>query len=877
MRNFEKVKPICFYLPQFHRVPENDRWWGDGFTEWTLLRNAKSLFPGHQQPEVPDDPPGYYDASKTDTRRQQAQLAREYGIYGFCYYHYWFGGKRLLEKPLENMFEDGEPDLPFCLCWANEPWSRRWSGEEQQVLQAQVYGGREDWECHFEALSRFFEHKNYICVEDKPVFLIYRIGHIPDAEEMVACWRELALERGLPGLHIVAVEGGFEDSKVAPAFADAATEHQPSCVLDKCQPLVMDGLRVYSVEDVWRRGLEKRATLAVHYPGVCHAWDNSPRRGRDGSVVLASRPQRFTQHLKQTFKRATEGEQAPFVFVNAWNEWSEGAHLEPETRKGKQWLECFRDALQKPEKTQRKVDTLSNDLYAGPCPDSLLGRPRMDPDPDLISIVIQHQIKADCVIEFGCARGLGSEHVRNYVGADRYIGLEPDPEWLKRAKERLDEVLQVDADVPDLSRLNSIKADFIVCLELLGRVLDPQAILSQFRDLVHPGGLLCLGFEHAVSSDADARVSGLRNSMLSIADDAPRSFSASGIRDLLLKTGFRVDKIYRIFSPQLSRVEASLAQGKQLRIGGLDLKSLSRAELEDMFCLRSLAFVRPDFTVLATGRAAGARAEPVQPLSLDGDNEFLDYSGLEKRLNRVISPADALYSVYKSSSTKEEYFQSAYRQLKELDGLLRQYSAQRLDTLGSIADYACHYGRLLRMFRAALPETELLAYDIDPQAVVFCERHFSCLPGVVGWNDDSGALRPRHQLLTCASLLTHTGIEFYRQVLGVWEQLMLPGGLICFTYLGDRYILKWLNGELDHYGPVSAEMRADKAKAYQQHGHALAGFDSPYSEAQDYGVGFMSESTVVAELARYPQLEYLGTIPGDRSEFNQDLAVVRKR
>lgn len=870
MRKFEKVKPICFYLPQFHRVPENDQWWGEGFTEWTLLHNAKSLFPGHQQPEMPDETLGYYDASERGTRRRQAELARESGIYGFCYYHYWFAGKRLLEKPLENMLEDGEPDLPFCLCWANESWSRRWSGEEQQVLQAQVYGGRADWEKHFEELSQFFGHKNYICVEGQPVFLIYRVGHIPDARSMIACWRELALERGFPGLHIVAVQGGFEDSKISPDFVDAMADHQPSSVLDRCQPLVINGLRVYSVEQVWQHSLQNTTSVQAHYPGVCHAWDNSPRRGRDGSVVLASRPQRFHRHLQQLFEQVEDQKPAQFVFVNAWNEWSEGAHLEPEVSKGRQWLDCFRDVLKGVEAVPLEAMLLSKELYTGLCPDRLIERQKIDPDPDLINIVIQHQVKASRVLEFGCAKGLSSEHLKNYTGADRYIGLEPDPAWLKQSKQRLNEALLVNADSPGLSRLDGFQADFIICSELLGRVVDPVLVLSQFRDLVHPEGLLCLGFEHQ-GELADAGL--MRNRHR----DGMRYFSGLDIRSMLRETGFRIDKVYRVYSPQLSRVETALAQGKPVRSAKLDLQSLNRAELEDMFCLRSFVFVRPDFTAISTGSAVDACAGQRQQPGLEPDDVSLDYSLLASRLSWVISPMDNLYSVYKQNGAEEEYFRSAYRQLNELDGLLRQHSEHRLLTLSSIADYACHYGRLLRMFRAALPETELLAYDVDPQAVEFCERHFSSLPGVVGWKDDAAQLMPRHQLLTCASLLTHTGIDFYRQVLSVWERLVQPGGLICFTYLGDRYISKWLNGELDHYGPVSAQLRVDKAKAYQQRGHALAGFDTPYSKAQDYGVGFMSESTVVAELAHHPQLEYLGTIPGDHSEFNQDLAVVRKR
>ncbi len=862
MHDPKKAKPICFYLPQFHRVAENDQWWGDGFTEWTLLKNARPLYVGHQQPETPDGALAYYDASEISTRRQQAALAREYGIYGFCYYHYWFNGKRLLEKPLEKMLEDGEPDLPFCLCWANEPWSRRWSGEEQQVLQPQVYGGREDWEAHFNELYRFFTHKNYICVDDQPVFLIYRIGHIPEAREMIACWRELAAEKGLAGLHIVAVEGSFKDNQSAPDFVDAMAEHQPSCVLDQCSPLLMNGLSVFSVEDVWQQSLQKKPSLAVHYPGVCHAWDNTPRRGRNGQVILASRPSRYQQHLERVFERVSDREQAPFVFVNAWNEWSEGAHLEPETQNGLNWLNCFKQALQGSE--QNKEADLLEDVYAGSCPQRLIERPRMEPDPDLINIVIQHQIKVACVLEFGCAGALSSTHLKNYTGADRYIGMEPDLAWLTLAAERLDEAVHVNADTPELTSLKGADVDLIISSELLARVLDPASVLLRLSTVLRPEGLVCLGFEHAgclTELQSEAAKAGVHQ------------YSVNEVRVMLQQAGFRIDKIYRTYHPQLSRVQAALAQGKRIRLAGISLHELSRTDLEALFCLRLFVIARRD-------RRLSAKSQNASPKALirrGSDARSFSYVNLNASLNRTVSPMDRLYSVYADNSTEEEYFASAYRQIEELDGLLRRYCSTRLEALSSIADYACHYGRLLRMLRAALPEAELCAYDIDSDAVRFCRNHFACLPGVVGWKDNPGNLIPRHQLLTCASLLTHTGIDFFRQVLSVWTQLVVPGGLICFTYLGDRYISRWLKGEMDHYGPVTATMKARKAEEYRQHGHALAGFDTPYSDAQEYGVGFMSEQTVITELARYPQLEYLGTLPGDQSEFNQDLAVVRKR
>ena len=194
-------KILAFVLPQFHRVPENDAWWGEGFTEWTNVKRAKPIMRGHYQPRVPAGG-RYYDLTDPDVQRWQAELARAHGLDGFCYYHYWFGGKRLLERPVNLLIERGEPDFPFCLAWANEPWTRAWDGGDSEILMPQTYGLQEDWETHFLDLLRAFKDPRYIRLDGKPVFLIYRSASIPHCNEMIACWRQMALNAGLPGLHL---------------------------------------------------------------------------------------------------------------------------------------------------------------------------------------------------------------------------------------------------------------------------------------------------------------------------------------------------------------------------------------------------------------------------------------------------------------------------------------------------------------------------------------------------------------------------------------------------------------------------------------------------------------------------------------------------
>ena len=200
-----KLRSIAFYLPQYHPIPENDEWWGKGFTEWTNVTKAKPIFRDHYQPHLPADL-GYYDLRLPEVRQAQAELAKEYGIGGFCYYHYWFSGKRLLERPFNEVLASGKPDFPFCLCWANESWSRRWDGQETQVLTKQTYDGVSDTKNHIHWLIKAFKDPRYIRINDKPLFLIYRAKEIPELERMIVIWREEAEKAGLTGLYLCSVD-----------------------------------------------------------------------------------------------------------------------------------------------------------------------------------------------------------------------------------------------------------------------------------------------------------------------------------------------------------------------------------------------------------------------------------------------------------------------------------------------------------------------------------------------------------------------------------------------------------------------------------------------------------------------------------------------
>lgn len=372
---------LAFVLPQFHPIPENDEWWGEGFTEWTNVRKAKPLFPKHRQPRVPANG-RYYSMLDPATHDWQAALAREHGLYGFCYYHYWFRGKRLLEKPLELLLERGKPDFPFCLAWANEPWTRAWDGGDREVLMPQEYGERPDWEQHFQCLLRFFQDPRYIRVDGKPMLLIYRSGSIDAAEPMFRLWRESAARAGLPGLHIVSMLTAFP-ADVRSHLFDAFAEFEP-CYTQEKRPAfwyrkkeryyrkwyranlryfgrIVGPTNSYDYGSLWRSIVARQPQRGV-YPGAFVDWDNTPRRGLDRGLVMRNvKPRIFASGIRAQVQKASKAG-VPFLFINAWNEWAEGTYLEPDEARGTFFLEAIRRAVKEIQpSTQTAARSASGD------------------------------------------------------------------------------------------------------------------------------------------------------------------------------------------------------------------------------------------------------------------------------------------------------------------------------------------------------------------------------------------------------------------------------------------------------------------------------------------------------------------------------------
>lgn len=353
---------LAFHLPQFHTIPENDAWWGPGFTEWTNVRAGQPLFEGHPQPFVPTEL-GYYDLSDVSVLASQARLARQHGIEGFCFHYYWFDGRRLLGKPVDQLLAHPEIDLPFCLCWANENWTRRWDGGEQDVLMHQSYAP-ELHQRFASDLATYFADRRYIRVQGRPVLLVYRTDVIPDLAATTAAWRAAWRELGVGEVYLVAVESFARIDPEVYGF-DAAAEFPPHQVHAASQPpgeplnlLADPDARVGDYRKLARTWLDRPRPPYKRFRGLLPGWDNSARRRRGGATLFVNAsPDAYEDWLAQAVGHTLdefEGDER-LVFVNAWNEWGEGCTLEPDARWGRGYLEATRRVMQRPEQELRTL------------------------------------------------------------------------------------------------------------------------------------------------------------------------------------------------------------------------------------------------------------------------------------------------------------------------------------------------------------------------------------------------------------------------------------------------------------------------------------------------------------------------------------------
>jgi lipopolysaccharide biosynthesis protein len=335
------TRVLAFYLPQFHPIAENDEWWGKGFTEWTNVVQAKPLFDGHLQPRLPAHL-GFYDLRVPEVRAKQAEMAREHGIEGFCYWHYWFEGKRLLERPALEVLASGEPDFPFCFCWANETWSRRWLGEERDILLKQGYSAEDDL-AHIRWLLEAFADPRYVQIDGRPVFGVYRPGDLPDPRRTTELWRSECVRAGLPEPFLLGVTAHAQQDWRAVGF-DGNVDFEPQ--LGVLPGPMDDGLKIYDYTAA-RKRMTGRERDYPYYPTVFVSWDNTPRRGENGIVFINATPEAFAEGVREACAFvADRPAEHRVVFVNAWNEWAEGNCLEPDQERGLSYLVALRDVLQ---------------------------------------------------------------------------------------------------------------------------------------------------------------------------------------------------------------------------------------------------------------------------------------------------------------------------------------------------------------------------------------------------------------------------------------------------------------------------------------------------------------------------------------------------
>lgn len=374
----KEIKIIPLYLPQFHTIPENDEWWGKGFTEWVNVKGAKPLFEGHNQPRVPLND-NYYDLSDIETLKWQCKIAKEHGIYGFCMYHYWFNGKLLLERPMEMLLAHPEIDIKYCISWANHDWTDGWKASDRapKVLIAHDFNDEQDWVNHFNYMLPFFKDPRYMREDNKPIMVIYIPNLIKKLDKMLALWTQMAKDAGLEGLTYIyqSAASSFDNSwnyslfkygvEMHPGYVNMYFNKKNKGIFPKLMKYSREIKRLLGIkrsllvekkktevtrcdyDETWQDILKIRPGERNMIPCAFVDWDNTPRHNIRGSVYEGATPEKFRKYFTQLVENAKKYYNTDMIFVFAWNEWAEGGYLEPDTKNGWGYLKAIKDVIGK--------------------------------------------------------------------------------------------------------------------------------------------------------------------------------------------------------------------------------------------------------------------------------------------------------------------------------------------------------------------------------------------------------------------------------------------------------------------------------------------------------------------------------------------------
>jgi hypothetical protein len=551
-----KPKALAFYLPQYHPIPENDEWWGKGFTEWRNVTKARPLFPGHYQPHVPGEL-GYYDLRLSEVREAQAALAREHGVHGFIYYHYWFHGRRLLERPFEEVLASGAPDFPFALCWANEEWTRGWDAQTGHVLVRQEFS-EEDDRAHIQYLLRAFKDPRYITIDGRPLLLIYRPTLVPDLKRTSELWRQEARRAGFPDLYLCWVESwgappGGEGPE--PFGLDASVGFMPLQGQPVHAPLeTLRGHRVLDYQSAAEWEIKHLERPWKRFPSVMVGWDNTARRARGATIYQGATPAHYEQWLQATADaQADVRPEENYLFILAWNEWAEGNHLEPDQRYGRAFLEATRSVLLGEATVPSGVTAPPRGLSA----ETSAGRPAATAPPERLGEVAANVAalltELDLpggrpVVDLGDQIAGTQRDVLRAVGIDVVSGTFTDVASLKATLDAVDRV------------------GVVLLVDLLQHQADPQELLHALAtwSLDHGSPSLIITVPHVAHLDMALRLlCGQFGVQLTgpLGPENLRFFVEETLQRLLERSGWRIIDRADVRSLYSEEYEAGLRNG----------------------------------------------------------------------------------------------------------------------------------------------------------------------------------------------------------------------------------------------------------------------------------------------------------------------------